>query len=113
MRELNIAALLISGNAGAAPVFLEVHYCEVKELAPGFRRLAASSNCPLQAMVRHDRRSPLVDLVYPDGYPEAQPAGLFFPHRRDSCANQKPGRRAFSPSRLVVLTRRNQTRRGC
>lgn len=85
---------------GAAPVFLEVHYCEVKDLPPGFRCLAASRECAIQAMVRHDRpvygvqfhpeayterprdrRSPLVNLIYPDGYPDARPAG------RDLLAN--------------------------
>lgn len=85
---------------GGAPVFLEVHYCEVKELPPGFRVLASSRDCPIQAMKRrdrpvygvqfhaesytegpHDRRNPLVSLVYPEGYPKARPDG------RDLIAN--------------------------
>ena len=85
---------------GGAPIFLEVHYCEVKELPPGFRVLASSPDCPIQVMKRcdrpvygvqfhaesytegpHDRRNPLVSLVYPEGYPEARPDG------RDLIAN--------------------------
>ena len=84
----------IFDGLGTAPVFLEVHYCEVKDLPPDFRHLATSRDCAIQAMVRcdrpvygvqfhpeayteqpHDRRNPLVNLVYPDGYPEARPAG--------------------------------------
>jgi GMP synthase-like glutamine amidotransferase len=79
---------------GPSPVFLEVHYCEVKELPPGFQILASSRDCPIQVMKQldrpvygtqfhpeaytegpHDWRSPLVNLVYPDGYPEARPDG--------------------------------------
>jgi GMP synthase-like glutamine amidotransferase len=84
----------IFDGLGASPVFLEAHYCEVKELPPGFRLLASSRDCPIQAMVQrdrpvygvqfhpeayterlHDRRSPLANLVYPDGGPEARPDG--------------------------------------
>jgi GMP synthase (glutamine-hydrolysing) len=79
---------------GASPLFLEVHHCEVKALPAGFDLLAASQECPIQAMKRvdrlvygvqfhpegyterpADRSSPLVDLVYPDGCRAAQPDG--------------------------------------
>ena len=75
---------------GPSPVFLEVHYCEVKELPAGFQLLASSRDCPIQVMKRldkpvygtqfhpegyteapHDRRNSLVNLVYPGGFPEA------------------------------------------
>jgi GMP synthase (glutamine-hydrolysing) len=84
----------IFDGLGASPVFLEVHYFEVKELPPGFRLLASSRDCPIQAIRQHgrpvygvqfhpegytegpqDRRNSLVNLVYPDGYPEAHPDG--------------------------------------
>jgi GMP synthase (glutamine-hydrolysing) len=79
---------------GPAPVFLEVHYCEIKDLPPGFRVLASSPECRLQVIKQVDRpvygtqfhaegytegpddqRNPLINLVYPGGYPQAQPAG--------------------------------------
>jgi GMP synthase-like glutamine amidotransferase len=84
----------ILDGLGTAPSFLEVHYCEVKQLPAGFRVLASSSDCSIQIMrwgdgsvygtqfhpeayteTPYDRRSPLVTLVYPQGYPEARPAG--------------------------------------
>jgi GMP synthase (glutamine-hydrolysing) len=90
----------IFDGLGAPPMFLQVHYCEVKELPPGFRLLASSKDCAIQAIRRndgpvygvqfhtegyteepHDRRNPLVNLVYPEGYPEARPDG------RDLLAN--------------------------
>lgn len=82
---------------GASPVFLQVHYCEAKEVPPGFRVLASSKDCPIQVLKQldkpvygaqfhpegytealNDRRSPLVNLVYPEGYPQAQVAGREF-----------------------------------
>lgn len=90
----------IFDGLGASPVFLQVHYCEVKEFPPGYRILASSPDCPFQAMRRcdrpvygvqfhpegytegpHDQRSPVVNLVYPEGCPEARPDG------RDLLAN--------------------------
>jgi GMP synthase (glutamine-hydrolysing) len=87
----------ILDSLGPAPIFLQVHYCEVKELPPGFRLLAASDECCIQMIKHldqpvygaqfhpeayteapHDRRNPLVNLVYPDGYPEARPDGRTF-----------------------------------
>jgi GMP synthase-like glutamine amidotransferase len=85
---------------GTSPVFLQVHYCEIKDLPPGFKILASSDECRIQMIKQldrpvygtqfhaeaytewaHDWRSPLVRLVYPDGYPEALPDG------RDLLAN--------------------------
>jgi GMP synthase-like glutamine amidotransferase len=79
---------------GTAPVFMEVHYCEIKELAPGFQLLASSRDCTYQLLKRcdqpvygaqfhpeaysetpYDLRNPLISLVYPDGFPEACPDG--------------------------------------
>lgn len=79
---------------GPAPVFLEAHYWEVKDLPAGFEALAATQECPIQAMVQtgkpvygtqfhpecfteypHDRRSRLVNLIYPEGHAEARPDG--------------------------------------
>jgi GMP synthase-like glutamine amidotransferase len=85
---------------GPAPVFLQVHYCQVEQAPPGFQVLASSGECGIQVIKRldrpvygtqfhpesytegpNDRRNPLVNLVYPEGYPQAQPAG------RDLIAN--------------------------
>jgi GMP synthase-like glutamine amidotransferase len=79
---------------GPAPVFLEAHYWEVKDLPAGFEALAATQECSIQAMVQtgkpvygtqfhpecfteypHDRRSRLVNLIYPEGHAEARPDG--------------------------------------
>lgn len=76
------------------PVFLEMHYCEAKQVPSGFRLLASTSDCRVQLIKRDDKpvygaqfhpeaytespgddRSELVNLVYPDGYPQAQPDG--------------------------------------
>jgi GMP synthase (glutamine-hydrolysing) len=78
----------------ATPEFLEVHYCEIRGLPPGFRVLASSKECQIQTIKQigkpiygtqfhpesftewaYDRRNPLVNLVYPDGFPEARPDG--------------------------------------
>jgi GMP synthase-like glutamine amidotransferase len=79
---------------GPEPVFLAAHYWEVKEVPPGFDLLASTEMCRVQA-IRHvdkplygtqfhpeayvvgpdDRRSRLVNLVYPSGYPRAQMSG--------------------------------------
>jgi GMP synthase (glutamine-hydrolysing) len=79
---------------GASPVFLEAHNGEAKEIPPGFRLLASSKDCRIQALRQNgrpvygvqfhpesytegpnDRRHPLVNLIYPDGYPRAEVAG--------------------------------------
>jgi GMP synthase-like glutamine amidotransferase len=84
----------IFDGLGPSPVFLEAHYCEVRQLPLGFEALASSHDCRIQVMKQfdklvygtqfhpegytegpRDRRSSLVDLVYPGGYPEARPAG--------------------------------------
>jgi GMP synthase-like glutamine amidotransferase len=90
----------IFDGLGASPVFLEMHYCEIKELPPGFEVLASTRDCAIQVIKQHgkpvygtqfhpesytesayDRRNPLVNRQYPGGYPEARPAG------RDLIAN--------------------------
>jgi GMP synthase (glutamine-hydrolysing) len=79
---------------GASPVFLEAHNGEVKQVPPGFQVLASSRDCSIQALKQNgrlvygvqfhpesytelpnDRRNPLVNLIYPDGYPRAEVAG--------------------------------------
>jgi GMP synthase (glutamine-hydrolysing) len=79
---------------GPSPEFLEVHYCEVKELPSGFQLLASTRDCRIQVMKRIDRpvygtqfhpegytdgaldrRNPLVSLVYPEGRAQGQPDG--------------------------------------
>jgi GMP synthase-like glutamine amidotransferase len=80
---------------GEHPVFLEAHYWEVKVVPNGFKLLASSAACRVQAMRRVDRpvyaiqfhpeaytgagtrsHSWLVDLVYPEGYEgEEHPEG--------------------------------------
>ena len=95
-----VAADPLLDGLGPAPIFLQVHHCEVKELPAGFKLLASSDDCPIQMIRRvdrpvygtqfhpegyteraRDRRNSLVNLVYPGGYPEARPAG------RDLLAN--------------------------
>ncbi len=76
---------------GRSPVFLQVHYWEIKEPPAGFQVLAASDECPIQ-VIKHDsrpvygtqfhpeayterpynRRNRLVKLVYPQGYEREQ-----------------------------------------
>ncbi|MGD9048273.1 MAG: gamma-glutamyl-gamma-aminobutyrate hydrolase family protein [Anaerolineae bacterium] len=84
----------IFDGLGTAPEFLEVHHCEIKDLPPGFDVLASTEDCAIQVIKQRDkpvygtqfhpesytesacdRRNPLVNLVYPDGYPEARPDG--------------------------------------
>jgi GMP synthase-like glutamine amidotransferase len=84
----------IFDGLGALPMFLEVHHCEVKEVPPGFRVLASSNDCPIQVLKQNgrpvygvqfhpesytekpnDRRNPLVNMVYPEGFPHAEIAG--------------------------------------
>lgn len=79
---------------GSAPIFLEVHYCELKEPPEGFEVLASTNDCCIQVLKRkdkpiygtqfhpeaytewpHDQRNSLVNLVYPDGYPHARSDG--------------------------------------
>jgi len=84
----------ILNGLGRSPVFLEMHYCEVKGTPGGFHLLASTPDCRVQLMRRDDRpvygaqfhpegytewpnddRSELVNLVYPGGYAEARPDG--------------------------------------
>ncbi|OIO88853.1 MAG: hypothetical protein AUK03_15500 [Anaerolineae bacterium CG2_30_64_16] len=84
----------IFAGLGPTPIFLEAHYWEVKTLPPGFTSLAATDECPIQAMrqagkpvygtqfhpeayteVAYERRSQLVNLTFPEGCAEPQPAG--------------------------------------
>jgi GMP synthase-like glutamine amidotransferase len=76
------------------PVFLQAHNGEAKEVPPGFQVLASSKDCAIQVLRQtgkpvygtqfhpeaytegpNDRRHPLVNLIYPEGYPQAQVAG--------------------------------------
>lgn len=84
----------ILDGLGPAPAFLEMHYWEVKALPAGFRVLASTADCRVQLMRREDRpvygaqfhpeaytewpfdtRNKLVNLVYPAGHGQAEPAG--------------------------------------
>ncbi len=116
---------------GTSPVFLEVHYCEVKAVAarlsdPGLQR----RDCPIQTMKQldqpiygvqfhpegytdypHDRRNALVNLVYPEGYPQAQPDGRgltdqLFPDRRP--LDLAPARESRAPIRRQDFLDGNQ-----
>jgi GMP synthase-like glutamine amidotransferase len=79
---------------GNPPTFLEVHYCEVKQVPPGFAVLASTDDCPIQMIKQvgkpvygtqfhpeaytewpHDQRNTLVTLVNPNGHEKAQPDG--------------------------------------
>lgn len=79
---------------GQPPVFLEMHYWEVKQVPVGFEILASSDQCRVQVMKRSDRpvygtqfhpegytdgpcdsRSILVNLVYPEGYGQQRSDG--------------------------------------
>lgn len=64
---------LFSGCADP-PVVFESHYCEIKTLPPGFRLLASTPECPIQAM-RHEAR-PLVCLQFhPEEFSDTFPDG--------------------------------------
>lgn len=79
---------------GSSPVFLEAHYCEVKQLPTGFELLASTGDCRIQVMKRsdrpvygtqfhpegytegpYDRRNPLVSLIYPEDQAQDWPDG--------------------------------------
>ena len=79
---------------GSAPVFLEMHYCEVKQVPPGFQLLASTDPCRVQLMRQIDRpvygaqfhpegytewpndeRCEKVNIVYPSGQEHVAPAG--------------------------------------
>ena len=56
----------ILDGLGASPVFLQVHYCEVKEVPPGFRVLASSQDCRIQVL-RADGQAGLCHPIPPRG----------------------------------------------
>jgi len=77
----------ILNGLACAPVFLEVHYWEAKQIPSGFKLLGSTGDCRIQLMRRDDRpvygtqfhpeaftewpndqRNELVNLVYPSGY---------------------------------------------
>lgn len=61
-------------GCGRPPIVMESHYCEIKRLPPGFRLLASTPECRIQAM-RHTER-PLVGVQFhPEDYTEAFPDG--------------------------------------
>ncbi len=79
---------------GEQPVFLCAHYAEVKEVPPGFELLASTDTCRVQVVRRKGElvygtqfhpeayteddttgSNWLLDLVYPDGYPQGQTDG--------------------------------------
>ena len=79
---------------GPTPTFLEMHYWEAKQVPEGFRLLASTENCRVQAMRRVDRlvygtqfhpeaftewpqddRNEMVNTVYLQGYAGVAPDG--------------------------------------
>lgn len=61
-------------GCGRPPVVMESHYCEIKQAPPGFRVLASTADCALQAM-RHQGR-PLISVQFhPEDYTERFPDG--------------------------------------
>jgi GMP synthase-like glutamine amidotransferase len=61
-------------GCGDPPVVCESHYCEVRTLPPGFRLLASTPDCRIQAM-RHERR-PLVSVQFhPEDWTDRFPDG--------------------------------------
>jgi len=73
--ELQIAADdPLFSLCGRPPVVMESHYCEVKTLPPGFRLLASTPECRIQAM-RHEKR-PLIGVQFhPEEYTDRFPDG--------------------------------------
>jgi GMP synthase (glutamine-hydrolysing) len=61
-------------GCGSPPVVYESHYCEIKTLPEGFRLLASTPECRIQAM-RHEKR-PLIGLQFhPEDYSDLFPDG--------------------------------------
>jgi len=61
-------------GCGEPPIVRESHYCEVKTLPPGFKLLASTPDCRIQAM-RHECR-PLVGVQFhPEDYSDTFPDG--------------------------------------
>ncbi len=61
-------------GCGAPPIVMESHYCEIKRLPTGFRLLASTPECRIQAM-RHLER-PLVGVQFhPEDYTDRFPDG--------------------------------------
>jgi GMP synthase-like glutamine amidotransferase len=100
LKEWGFAPVPVAGadplltGLGAAPVFLEMHYWEVKQMPADFDLLASTPACQVQLMRRKDRpvygaqfhpecytewpqdqRNEKVNIVYPEGYPGAAPDG--------------------------------------
>ncbi len=59
---------------GPQPYFYESHYCEVKALPPGFRLLASTEECRIQAL-RHETRLLYSVQFHPEEYSEDFPGG--------------------------------------
>jgi GMP synthase (glutamine-hydrolysing) len=76
--ELDVKATdPLFSNCGHPPVMAESHYCEVKELPPGFRLLASTPECGIQAM-RHETRALIGVQFHPEDYTERFPDGRHF-----------------------------------
>ena len=64
-------------GCGSPPILYESHYCEVKKLPPGFKLLASTPECRIQAM-RHVHR-PIVSVQFhPELYTDRFPDGRRF-----------------------------------
>lgn len=64
-------------GCASPPVFYESHYCEVKGVPPGFKLLASTVECKVQA-IRHESR-PLIGVQFhPEDYSDRFPDGRRF-----------------------------------
>lgn len=61
-------------GCGRPPTVYESHYCEVKKLPPGFRLLASTPECRIQAM-RHESRPLIGFQFHPEDYTDRFPDG--------------------------------------
>jgi GMP synthase-like glutamine amidotransferase len=59
---------------GKAPILFESHYWEVKSLPPGFRVLAESDLCPIQA-IAHESLPLFGTQFHPEEYDDEHPMG--------------------------------------
>ncbi|NUQ70131.1 MAG: gamma-glutamyl-gamma-aminobutyrate hydrolase family protein [Chthonomonadales bacterium] len=76
-------------HCGQPPVMLESHYCEIKRLPEGFRLLASTPECRIQAM-RHGRL-PLVGVQFhPEDYTDRFPDGRYLLEAFLRCTNAQP-----------------------
>jgi GMP synthase-like glutamine amidotransferase len=59
---------------GKRPVFRESHYAEVKQMPPGFVRLAGNTDCLIES-IKHERRPLYGVQFHPENYDDQHPDG--------------------------------------